>query len=263
MSRFLVLSNINWKVTWEIWAHISQILGIAAALGYFLFQVGFQKAFQRLSVEVNAKLLDSNPTHDDVEFECTISNAAIVRIDLDEVELKIVNPLNRRIRLNPNLRTKQGYDLQLMSWGDGSGVPTSGNNLVIAGIDNNDLLHIRIFDFIGQEVTDKVESQLPATQAEAISTLKQRLSGLMPTHVLTTTEKTELISDVTSIVDQTQQKFSVDAQSTVRLRQLASLPAGYNFLTIEFSFVARMTSDQYVVGRSFRRCQVNGIVQLV
>ena len=42
------------------------------------------------------------------------------------------------------------FDLRVMSWGDGSGVPTSGNKLVILGIDNNDLLHIRIFDAGGK-----------------------------------------------------------------------------------------------------------------
>src|SRR5262245_57647351 len=76
-----------------------------------------------------------------------------------------------------------GFDLRLMSWGDGSGVPTSGNNLVIVGTDNNGLLHIRIFDAGGNRVMDKDETQLPASQAGAITTLKQQLSGLLPPHL--------------------------------------------------------------------------------
>ena len=97
----------------------------------------------------------------------------------------------------------QGYDLQLMSWGDGSGVPTSGNNLVIVGADNHGLIHIRIFDAGGNRVTDTDETKLPPTQAGAISTLKQELPGLLPPHVLTSAKKAQVISEVTSIVGQT------------------------------------------------------------
>ena len=95
-----------------------------------------------------------------------------------------------------------GFDLQLMSWGDGSGVPASGNNLVIVGIDNNNLLHIRIYDAAGTRITDTDETQLPA-QAAAIATLKQQLPGLLPPHVLTDAEKAQVIAEATSIVGQT------------------------------------------------------------
>jgi hypothetical protein len=94
------------------------------------------------------------------------------------------------------------FDLQLMSWGDGSGVPSSGNSLVIVGIDNKGLLHIRIFDAGSKEITDTDETKLPAAQAGAISTLKQRLQGLLPPHVLTRAEKAQVIREATSIVDQ-------------------------------------------------------------
>ncbi len=77
-----------------------------------------------------------------------------------------------------------GLDVQVTSWGDGSGVPTSGNNLVIVGIDNNDLLHIRIFDAGGSEITDTDETKLPVSQAEAIASLKQQIPDLLPPHVL-------------------------------------------------------------------------------
>jgi hypothetical protein len=96
-----------------------------------------------------------------------------------------------------------GSDLRLMSWGAGSGVPTSGNEVVIVGIDNNGLLHIRIFDAGGNRITDTDETKLPGTQAGAISTLKQLLAGLLPPHVLTSAEKAQVLSEVTSITGQT------------------------------------------------------------
>src|SRR5262249_32352714 len=98
-----------------------------------------------------------------------------------------------------------GFGLQLepvMSWGNGSGVPTSGKNLVIVGIDSNNLLHIRIFDAVGNRIRDTDETKLPATQTEAaaIATLKQQLPGLLPPHTLTDAEKAQVIGEVTSIV---------------------------------------------------------------
>jgi hypothetical protein len=97
---------------------------------------------------------------------------------------------------------KTGFDLRLMLWGNGSAAPNSGENLVVLGIDNNGLLHIRIFDATGNRTKDTDETQLPA-QAAAIATLKQLLPGLMPPHVLTDTEKKQVIALVTSIVGQT------------------------------------------------------------
>jgi hypothetical protein len=97
----------------------------------------------------------------------------------------------------------KGYDLRLMSWGDGSGAPTTGRNLVIAGTDNDGLLHIRIFDASGDLVTDTDETKLDATQAGAISTLKQKLPSLLPPRVLTLAEKAKLVGEATSIVGQT------------------------------------------------------------
>jgi hypothetical protein len=95
------------------------------------------------------------------------------------------------------------FDLQLMSWGDGSGVPTSGKSLVIVGIDNKGLLHIRIFDANGNRITDMDETKLPGSQAGAIATLKQQLPGFLPPHVLTGPETAQVMSEATSIVGQT------------------------------------------------------------
>jgi hypothetical protein len=87
-----------------------------------------------------------------------------------------------------------------MSWGHGTGVPTSGNDLVIVGTDNKNLLHIRIFDMRGNRVTDTDETKLPPAQAQAILTLKQKLPGLLPPRVLTDAEKAQVLREATSII---------------------------------------------------------------
>jgi hypothetical protein len=107
-----------------------------------------------------------------------------------------------------------GFDLRLVSWGVRSGVPTSGKKLVILGIDNNDLLHIRIFDAGGKSLVDTDETKLSSAQAVAIAMLKQQLPGLLPPHVLTGAQKGRVIRKVILIVAQTSQ----DPQQ--RLRQV-------------------------------------------
>ena len=99
----------------------------------------------------------------------------------------------------------RGFDLRLMSWGDGTGVPASDKNLVVVGTDNNGLLHIRILDAGGNTFTDTDETKLPA-QAAAIATLKQQLQGLPPLPVLTDDKKNQVISEVTSIVGHTRSR---------------------------------------------------------
>jgi hypothetical protein len=113
---------------------------------------------------------------------------------LGQVRRKIV--LIRRFNSDP-------LDLRLMSWGDGSGVPTSGRSLVLIGIDNKGLLHIRIFDPSGSRVTETDETKVPSSQAGAVSTLKGQLPGLLPPHVLTEAEKAQLLSEATVIVGRT------------------------------------------------------------
>jgi hypothetical protein len=109
--------------------------------------------------------------------------------------------------LNNTFEPLYGFNLRLMSWGDGTGVPTSCNDpscndLVIVGIDNSNLLHIRIFDAFGNRVTDTDETKLPAAQAAAVAALKQQIPGLLPPHVLTADETTRVICEATSIVGQ-------------------------------------------------------------
>jgi hypothetical protein len=92
------------------------------------------------------------------------------------------------------------FDLRLMSWGDGTGVPTSGNNLVIVGTDNHNLLHIRIFDEDGNRVMDTDETKLPPAQAQAILILKYQLPGWLPPHFA---DDAKVLREVSSIVGQT------------------------------------------------------------
>ena len=115
-------------------------------------------------------------------------------------------------------------DLQLVTWGAGPGVLTSGKSLVIAGIDGDGLLHIRAFDAAGvrtdiferkdrggslhlvtadasgKVLSDKLESDLFKLRNDAIKYLKQNVPGLSPPHDLSSAEKGRVLSEVTSIV---------------------------------------------------------------
>ena len=102
--------------------------------------------------------------------------------------------------IRPSQIFQERFDLRVMSWGDGSGVPTSGNKLVIVGIDDHDLLHIRIFDAGGKSVMDTDETKLSDAQVGAILTLKHQLEDLSAPHVLTGGEKARVIRKVISIV---------------------------------------------------------------
>jgi hypothetical protein len=93
-----------------------------------------------------------------------------------------------------------GYDLRLMSWRDGSGVPTSGKRLILVGTDDNGLLHIRIFAPGGNWVVDTDETKEPPEKAGAIATLKRGLQTLMPPRELTNVENGRIIDDISSIV---------------------------------------------------------------
>ncbi|MGO9921910.1 MAG: hypothetical protein ACLQIB_45350 [Isosphaeraceae bacterium] len=97
-------------------------------------------------------------------------------------------------------------DLQVMSWGNGSGsgVPTSNkSNLVIIGTDTSGLLHIRVFDAVGTETLDTNQTKLPSSEAGAVSTLKQQLQSLTSPNNLTPQQKWQFLEQVTSILDQT------------------------------------------------------------
>jgi WD domain, G-beta repeat len=125
-----------------------------------------------------------------------------------------------------------GSQLKLMSWGDGSRVPTSDRDLVIVGNDGDNLLHIRTFDLVGNRIdtfetrdsngalhlesvgtpwgpesvgnlsyrSDALESSLLTTQSRAISTLKQHLAYLLPPHILSGADRGQVLSAVTLII---------------------------------------------------------------
>ena len=88
--------------------------------------------------------------------------------------------------------------VQVVSWGDGSSIPT-GDNLLVIGVDSNKKLHIRIFDVCGNIETDLTESQLPVSQAEAIAALKQQVEVLSPPVTLTGTEAASLFAEATAL----------------------------------------------------------------
>ena len=113
-----------------------------------------------------------------------------------------------------------GFDLRLVSWGDRSGVPTSGKKLVVIGIDHKGLLHLRIFDAGGKRVMDTDETRLSSEQAVAIVILKQQLSGLSPPQELTGASKARVMRKVTLIALQTSQ----DLQRQLHQSQPRQLP---------------------------------------
>jgi hypothetical protein len=95
------------------------------------------------------------------------------------------------------------YDLQLVSWGDGSGLPMSGSGLTIVGVDDKGLLRIRTFGVSSCFVVEADETTLPNTKGYAIDALKRRLPSLLPPRELDAVEKADLIGEMTSLLGQT------------------------------------------------------------
>ena len=92
-----------------------------------------------------------------------------------------------------------GFDLQVMRWEDGTGVPPEGNNLVIVGTDVNDRLHVRIFNWEGKRVKDRDETKLDPAQAQAILALKRQLPNLLPPRVMSDGEKVRVLREIATI----------------------------------------------------------------
>ncbi len=108
-----------------------------------------------------------------------------------------------KIVVDTNEKKLIGYNLRLLkSWGDGSDVAASGKSLVLVGVNNDGLLHIRIFDAQGNRVTDMDETKLPVNQAQMIATLKSKLPELLSSSMLTDAKKARVLTDVMSIVGQ-------------------------------------------------------------
>lgn len=62
-------------------------------------------------------------------------------------------------------------------------------------------LHLVSTDASGKVLSDTLESSLPAAQSSAIAALKQQLRGLMLPQVPTDAKRSEVLSEVTSIID--------------------------------------------------------------
>jgi hypothetical protein len=147
-------------------------------------------------------------------------------------ETKTIMVPEQKTELVPTVQAREvtGYDLRLISWGDGSNVPTSGRNLVVAGTDSSGLLHVRTFDAAGVRIdtyeamkggapqlpnlvsanaagtitSDSSESSLAEAQLQAIAELKRQLPGLLPPHVRTQAEGTRVLGQAASITGQNQ-----------------------------------------------------------
>ncbi len=70
--------------------------------------------------------------------------------------------------------------------------------------DSSGALHLKLLRLRGgshdELDSDALESSLPTAQSGAITALKQRLPGLMPPHVLSDTERRQVLSAVTFII---------------------------------------------------------------
>src|SRR5262249_10592131 len=133
------------------------------------------------------------------------------------------------------------YNLQLVNWGTGSGVPASGKNLVIVGIDNSGLLHIRIFGASGNLITDTDETKLPQTSTELalIAPLKGELPSLLaPNYVLTAADKAQVIAEATLIAGQASSEITSIATA---VSLAAALSGG---VSVAFSLGLSLATNQ-------------------
>jgi hypothetical protein len=166
-----------------------------------------------------------------------------------------------------------GYDLQLMSWGDGSNVPKSGRGLVIAGTDAAGLLHVRTADTAGvrtdtyeavedgerhlvsadasgKVLSDSPESILSPARSLAIATLKQQLLRLLPPHVLSDAEKDRLLSKVTLIDGHTRYNPSkIDVVAILKGSPEVGLSPTFHVVTFPPEHAERVPvpGDEYVM----------------
>lgn len=93
----------------------------------------------------------------------------------------------------------RGFFPQVLRWGDGMSVPTSGDSDLIIGTDDHGVLHMRIFNDSRKQIIDTDESQL-AEHAKAIKALKKRLKKLSPPFILTDKEQERLVNEVAAMV---------------------------------------------------------------
>jgi hypothetical protein len=117
----------------------------------------------------------------------------------------------------------EGFDLRLMSsLNDVSGIPIEGKGLIIVAVVNH-VLHFRIFDSDGRMVVDTDEQRLTEL-AQQIEDLRKQLEDLWPPHQLTTSEKGQVTTAVTSIVGPTPHE---SAASYARLKSARDMFEGF------------------------------------
>lgn len=151
-----------------------------------------------------------------VSIQVTDNRGAPLGQAVQSFTLHAANAVNHA----PQFGVKPG--LSVVSWGNGSGVPTSGTNLVVVGTDTGGLLHARVFDAAGQLTLDGVETTgLPAPRAAAVAALKQRLPGLLPPHTLSNAEKVEVMAALETVFDRT---INIAPETTASAGQLFTSP---------------------------------------
>ncbi len=64
------------------------------------------------------------------------------------------------------------------------------------------MLHLQSVDASGNILSDVLESTLSTSQAAAIAAIQQQIPGLLPPHVLSNSEKFQLLSEEATIVSQ-------------------------------------------------------------
>lgn len=92
------------------------------------------------------------------------------------------------------------FHLNLRWWGNGSTVPTSGNRLLIVGIDNAGLLHIRVFNARGAMIVNTDESKLGGLQGAAAVKLCPKVANVLPPNVPSPNDKAWVASEALSLV---------------------------------------------------------------
>jgi formylglycine-generating enzyme required for sulfatase activity len=122
------------------------------------------------------------------------------QLDLDDWILSESDaPLDHQPPPEPPGNEPTGFSVRLIpSLNDVLGIPTEGRKLIIVAAVNN-VLHFRIFDGDGKVVVDADEKRL-TEQARRIEDLRKQLESLWPPHELTRSDKSRIITAVTSIV---------------------------------------------------------------
>lgn len=98
-----------------------------------------------------------------------------------------------------------GFDLDLVSVDDLSGIPDAGKGrVVVARIvkDESDTLHFRVFARDGQAVVDRGEADFPSDKSNEIQALRGLLASLWEDETLSQVQQAEVLHAVTPIIGQ-------------------------------------------------------------